>query len=200
MFSFGTHTLWLRQDHAPAGKEGTDDGSALAGPKVSRASYPLALHHCLAEPSPSGWYRMRTPSALRHTSVSDWLWVLVSHQGLCLPESEPERQAGIPALERGRDLCFQPNKHWITFLCLALCWGLLHGISLNLRCIHPFAFVYPTIIYPSTLLFIIHPSVYPSIQLSIHSSTQPFLHPFVHASNNSTLGVYRVPLNGTWSN
>ena len=61
------------------------------------------------------------------TSASDWLWVMAPHQGLCLPESEPERQGGIPTLERGRDLCLQPDRPRVTFLCL--CWGLLYRIS-----------------------------------------------------------------------
>ena len=53
--------------------------------------------------------------------------VMAPHQGLCLPESEPERQGGIPTLECGRDLCFQPDRPQVTFLCL--CWGLLYRIS-----------------------------------------------------------------------
>lgn len=77
--------------------------TALLGP--SPGSPAPALHHCLAEAGPRDWHRMRTPIALCHTPVSDWLWVVVSHQGLCLPESEPERQGGIPTLECGRHLC-----------------------------------------------------------------------------------------------
>lgn len=129
---------------------------------------------------------MRTPIALCHTPVSDWLWVVVSHEGLCLPESEPERQGGISTLERGRDLCFQPDRPQMTFVPML-------GASIQNLIKPP---VYPSIClsihYPSILLST-RQFIHPSIQLSIDSSFQTPLHPFVHASNYSTSSVHIFP-------
>lgn len=99
-----------------------------------------------------------------------------SHQGLCLPESEPGRR-GSPALERSRDLCFNltdPSDFSVPVLGTSIqdLMRLQSSIRLSVR---------PSSIHPSIRPQFIHPST----QLSIDSSVPNIPHQFVQAPNYS---------------
>ena len=168
MFSFGTHSLWPCGGHDHAGKE-TDA-------KFPRASFPQCSASLPGRATPSDWHRP-------HLSPG-WLWVLVSHQEVCLPEREPERRVKIPALEHGRALRFQHKKH--SDFSMPETAGNFHIGSHKKYSVHPPTHIRPLIHPPNThslthptIHLSIHPSIYPFIYLSIHPSTHPTIHPFL---------------------
>jgi hypothetical protein len=117
--------------------------------------------------------------------VWGWLWVLVSHHRLCLPESEAERESlrwnmvGLCASNLTNTECLCYARHYVGIYTQNTTKPLEHQSA------------HPLTIYLSICPSTTHsPSVSPSIHPPLHCPIHPSNHPSIHPSTTHSPSIY----------